>query len=156
MGHVRYSGHLDATPEAAWEVVVRPERYPDWDPLFCRVTDVAGALDRPGAAFRGVLRIAGRQLDARIEAISAERPRRLMLVGFAGPDLRFTWSWRFAPVGAGVEVSVELDYDLADNLAGDLADLLFVERSIGRSVRTAVENFGDLAKSLEASTAPVG
>lgn len=77
-----------------------------------------------------------------------------MLAGVAGNDLRLTWTWRFARLGRGVEVSVELDYVLADELAGDSADLLFVERSVGRSLRSAVESFTDLVQVRQLSTIP--
>lgn len=49
---------------------------------------------------------------------------------------------------------MELDYELADELAGDSADLLFVERSVGRSLRSAVENFTDLVQVRQLSTIP--
>ncbi len=154
MGHVRYSGHLDAPQDAAWDLATRPRRFPEWDPLFCGVIDDDQRLDRPGVAFRAVLRVAGRQLDGRVEVVAAECPRLLVLAGVAGNDLRLTWTWRFARLGRGVEVSVELDYVLADELAGDSADLLFVERSVGRSLRSAVENFTDLVQVRQLSTIP--
>ncbi|HEX8940621.1 MAG TPA: SRPBCC family protein [Candidatus Limnocylindrales bacterium] len=146
MGHVRYSGHVDGTEEAAWDLVTRSALYPEWDPLFCRVTPPAMPLDRPGASIDAVLRMAGRQISGHVEVAAAEPPDRLLLVGVAGEDVRLTWTWRVARLGRGIEVSVELDYELAEHIAGDVADLVFVERAVGRGVRAAVENLADLVQ----------
>lgn len=141
MGHVVHHIHIDAPPERVFELAIQIERLPEWQANLVEVRDVAGPGDRIGTSWTAVLKIAGRKLESRWEITRAERPTRLESSGTAPGGGRATMVNRFEPAADGTDSSIEIDYELPGGFVGDVADKLFVERSVERDTRHSAENF---------------
>ena len=75
MGRIHHNYHNDAPPEVAWAVGRDPNRMPEWNTTTVSVKDVSGSLDRPGATYTTVSKIAGRPLEVRwqVEQVDPSR-----------------------------------------------------------------------------------
>lgn len=133
--------HVDAPPDRVFELGANAERFPEWQTNLVEVKDVTGKLDHVGAAYTGVMKIAGRRLEARWEVARIEKPSYTELRGSAPGGGRATMITRSEPAGGGSDCTFELDYELPGGFIGDLAFKLFAERSVERDVRHSNENF---------------
>ena len=141
MGHVLQTGHIDAPPEKAFAVAIDAARIPEWNASVSEVRDITGSLDQLGSNYVSVLKLGGRLLEGRWEVSRVESPRLLEFTGTAPGGGRATATNRFEAVGAGTDVTIEIEYELPGGFIGGMADKLFVERAIERDVKHSVENF---------------
>ena len=141
MGHIRQNFHVDAPRERVWELAADATRLPEWNTSFIEVKDVSGPLDRVGASYTSVLKLAGRRLEGRWELSRVEAPSLAELTGTAPGGGRATYTARYEAAGGGTEVTWELDYELPGGFVGDVADKLFVERANERDFKHSAENF---------------
>ena len=141
MGHVRQTGHIDASPDRAFAIATDAARIPEWNSSVVEVKDISGSLDQVGSSYVSVLKLAGRPLEARFEASRVEAPRLLEFTGTAPGGGRATATNRFESAGGGTDVTIEIDYELPGGFFGGIADKLFVERAIERDVKHSMENF---------------
>jgi len=141
MGHVLQTGHIDAPPEKAFAVAIDAARIPEWNASVTEVRDITGSLDQLGSNYVSVLKLGGRLLEGRWEVSRVESPRLLEFTGTAPGGGRATATNRFEAVGAGTDVTIEIEYELPGGFIGGMADKLFVERAIERDVKHSVENF---------------
>ena len=74
MGRIHHEYHIDAPPEVAWALGRDPNRIPEWNTTTVSVKDVSGPLDRQGATYTAVSKIAGRPLEVHWQD-RAGRPR---------------------------------------------------------------------------------
>ncbi len=141
MGHVVNSIHIDAPAERVFELSIDAQRLPEWQNTVIEVKDVSGPLDRVGAGYTAVMKIAGRRLDGRWEVTRVEKPSYFEVTGTAPGGGRATVITRIEPAGDGTDSTVELDYELPGGFLGGFADKLFVERAIERDMKHSGENF---------------
>lgn len=154
MGHVVNTIHIDASPERVFEYGLNAERLPEWNATFAEVKDISGPLDRVGASYTSVLKIAGRRLESRWEVTRFEKPTYFEMAGTAPGGGRATVITRNEPADGGTKSTVELDYELPGGFLGGFVNKLFVERAIERDVKHTSENFKAIVEA-EALT-PVG
>ena len=140
MGHVVNRFHVDAPPERVFELSIQAERFPEWVNTLVEVKDVSAPLDRVGASYTGVMKIAGRRLEGRWEVTRVEKPRYLETTGTAPGGGRATTITRLEPAGGGTDSTFELDYELPGGFLGGAVDKLFVERAMERDVIHSGEN----------------
>jgi hypothetical protein len=105
MGHVHTTTQVDGPLEAAFEFGANPERVPEWLSMAVEVKAVSGPLDRVGAGYTAVMKIAGRKLDARWEVARVEKPRLLELKGATPGGGTATFTMRYAQVADGTEIT---------------------------------------------------
>jgi carbon monoxide dehydrogenase subunit G len=141
MGHVRQTGHIDASPETAFALALDAARIPEWNSSVIEVNDVSGPMDQVGSSYVSVLKLGGRRLDGRWEVSRVEAPRVLEFSGTAPGGGKATAKNRFEPAGDGTDLTIEIDYELPGGFVGGMADKLFVERAIDRDVKHSIENF---------------
>ena len=141
MGHIRHTFHVDAPPERVWELAADAKRIPEWNVSFIEVKDVSGPLDRVGASYTSVLKLAGRRLEGRWELSRVEAPSLAELTGSAPGGGRGTYTARYEAAEGGTDVTWELEYELPGSFVGGIADKLFVERANERDFRHSAENF---------------
>jgi uncharacterized membrane protein len=141
MGHVRQTGHIDASPDKAFALAIDAARIPEWNSSVVEVKEINGSLDQVGSSYVSVLKLGGRPLESRWEVSRVESPGALEFTGTAPGGGRATAKNRFESAGGGTDLTIEVDYELPGGFVGGLADKLFVERSIERDVKHSVENF---------------
>ncbi len=141
MGHVHTTTQVDGPLEAAFEFGANPERVPEWLSMAVEVKAVSGPLDRVGAGYTAVMKIAGRKLDARWEVARVEKPRLLELKGATPGGGTATFTMRYAQVADGTEITVECEYELPGGFVGGMADKLFAERAVEREFKHSMDNF---------------
>ena len=147
MGHVRERFHVDAPIEVCWELGADPGRFVEWQEGVLEVKDHTSKLDRVGDGYSPVFRIAGRKLEGRFEVSKIDKPRLLELTGSNPAGARGKSTQWMEPAGTGTDITFELEYELPGGFVGDLADKLFMERSIERQIRHSNENFKALCEA---------
>jgi uncharacterized membrane protein len=141
MGHVRQSGHIDASPDAAFALAIDASRIPEWNSSVSEVRDVSGMLDHAGASYVAILKLGGRPLESRWEVSKVEKGKLIEFTASAPGGGRATAVTRVEATGGGTDFAIEVDYELPGGFVGGMADKLFVERAIERDVRHSLENF---------------
>ena len=146
MATVRDQFHVDAPPERVWQAAIDANRLPEWQTSVVEVGDVSGPLDRVGARYASVNRLAGRPIEGEWEVTRAEPNRLLELRGTAPGGGRALNRVTFTPTDGGTDVAVEFEYELPGGFLGQFANRLFVERAVQRDVRHSGENFKALCE----------
>lgn len=140
MGHVKVSVPINAPMELAWKLSNDLERFPDWQTQLIEIKDVIGIYPAVGSAYVSVERIGGRQFETRTAVVEADPPRRLVqTVTIPGGHATFTTWFEQAPTG-GLLATFEAQYELPGGFFGTLAEKLFFDRAMERSVRHTQEN----------------
>ncbi len=89
----------------------------------------------------------GRKLEGRGEVAEVEKPKLLKITGTSTQGGSLTALYHFTPVGiAGTDVEMEIDYVLPAGFLGQIADKLFIEKSVERDLRHSIENFKALVE----------
>ena len=150
MGHVRDSFYVDAPPDAVWSVAVDPQRIPEWNATVVEVRDVSGPLDARGSRYTTVSKIAGRPLDITWTVESVERP----LHAEASATTPLGGSARqvvhYQPEARGTRVNVDIEYEIAPGLLGQVVSKAFADRAIERDIKHSGGNFKALVEELTA------
>jgi len=146
MGHIHHEYHIDAPPEVAWAVGRDPNRMPEWNTTTVSVKDVSGPLDRQGATYTTVSKIAGRPLEVRWQVEQVDPGRLAEVTGSSPRGGSAHLIVRYEPEGSGTKLSTDLDYELPLGFLGDVADKLFAERAMTRDVHHSGENFKALVE----------
>jgi uncharacterized membrane protein len=146
MGRIHHEYHIDAPPEVAWAVGRDPNRMPQWNTTTVSVKDVSGPLDRQGATYTTVSKIAGRPLEVRWQVEQVDPGRLAEVTGSAPRGGTAHLIVRYEPDGSGTKLSTDLDYELPMGFLGDVADKLFAERAMTRDVHHSGENFKALVE----------
>jgi len=146
MGHVRDSFYVNAPPDVVWSVGADPNRLPEWNATVVGVKDVSGPLDAPGAHYTTVSRIAGRPLDIAWTVEVAERPRHAEASATTPLGGTARQVVHYQPEGNGTRVNVDVEYEIAPGLLGQVVSMAFAERSVERDIRHSGENFKALVE----------
>lgn len=152
MSHVRHSILIEAPPERVWAIGRDPERMPEWNTTVVSVKDADGPLDTLGGRFTVVSKIAGRPLDITWHIEEVEAPR--FFVATATTPLGGGARQRvdYEPEGTGTRVTIDMDYEIAGGLLGQVLSKAFAERAIERDVHHSAENLKAVVE--EGSTTP--
>lgn len=149
MAKVRNEVQIDAPPERVWEILIDPERLPQYNATIVEVSDATGPLDQVGASYNAVAKVYGRRIEGRWEVTEVDPLRRIVQRASAGDEGAATVIGTIEPAGGGTRAAVEVDYQLPAGFLGELADKLFVERSVERDVRHSGENLKALAEARD-------
>ncbi|GAC1519546.1 MAG: SRPBCC family protein [Chloroflexota bacterium] len=114
-GHLKHqievSVHVDASPDAVWDVIADVTRGGEWSGESCGCEWLDGATRaEPGARFRGRNRRRGWRWNRINEVASADRPRGLVWRTLPSALFRDSTEWRIAlePDAGGTRVSEEM------------------------------------------------
>ena len=146
MGRIHHEYHIDAPPELAWAVGRDPTRMPEWNTTTVSVKDVSGPLDREGATYTTVSKIAGRPLEVQWQVERVEPGRLAEVTASAPKGGSAHLVVRYEPDGSGTKLITDLDYELPMGFLGNVADKLFAERAMIRDVHHSGENFKALVE----------
>ena len=146
MARTHDSYYIDAPVERVWAIGSDPARIPEWNTTAIAVKDVSGPLDQPGSRVTVVSKIVGRPLDITWKTERVEPPR--FFESTATTPLGGSGRQRveFQPEGSGTRVTIDLEYEIAPGILGNVLDKLFAERAIERDVKHSGENFKALVE----------
>ena len=148
MPKIRNEIEIDAPPHRVWEILSDPERLPQYNTTIIEVSDATGRLDQVGTTYQAVARVYGRRIEGGWEVTEVTPLRRLVVRGSAPGGGAATVIGTLEPTDRGTtRAAVEIDYQLPAGFLGELANKLFIERSIERDVRHTNENLRALAES---------
>ncbi len=102
----RHSGSIiiKRSPEELYDMVADVTRMGAWSPVTAACSWDEGDGPRVGAKFTGRNEGPGRTWETRSEVVTADRGREFAWV-VAEPPTRARWSYSFAPVDGGTEVT---------------------------------------------------
>jgi uncharacterized protein YndB with AHSA1/START domain len=147
MPKIRSEIEIDAPPARVWEILSDPERLPEYSATIIEVSDATGRLDQVGSTYRGVAKVYGRRIEGTWEVTEVVPMRRIVQRGSAPGGGAATVIGTLEPTDRGTtRGAVEIDYQLPAGFLGELANKLFIERSVERDVRHTNENLKALAE----------
>jgi carbon monoxide dehydrogenase subunit G len=114
MSRFTYSIHVNAPPEAVFDVLTDPQRIPDWH-AGVEIKDVTGP-PAVGAAFTIVGTMLGRKQEHRRTITQFERPRVFAMEGPGGGMLA-----RFEATADGTDLVTDEKFDMPFGLVGEWA-----------------------------------
>jgi uncharacterized membrane protein len=141
MSQVRMTAHFDAPIDRVFELGTDFKRFPEWNVSYNEVTEVTGPTDQVGTRIFAVMQILGGFIKGSAEIIEVDRPRMLKMIGSGDKGGALETVYRFTPTADGTDLTIDIDYELPAGVVGQIADKLFVEKSIERAVRHSLENF---------------
>jgi uncharacterized protein YndB with AHSA1/START domain len=124
--------HVDAPPEAVFDVLADPYSYGHWVPGSSRTRHADASWPAPGAAFGHTQGFYGLGLKDTTEVVASERPRTLVLEARFRPFAINRVELRLSPSGAGTRV-VMVEYPTGGPAAwlhNPLMDLAFKLRNV--------------------------
>lgn len=135
MSHLSTTIHVDASPEAVFDLLADPSRGPEWQTLLTEMGQISGRPGGVGSSYTGYYRVAGRRMEGRFVVTAADRPRILQVAGTTrGGWAR--WTTLIEPADGGAEVRVALEFELPGEVVGSLFGLLTGTRLQGAFHRT--------------------
>jgi uncharacterized membrane protein len=147
MTSLRITGHYDVPIEKVFELGTDFKRYPEWNVSYLEVKEVTGPPDRVGTRIHAVMRLIGRTLEGWAEVAEVEKPRYMKLTGTSFEGGKTTVIYRLTPAGTGTDFETEIEYELPAGIFGQIADKLFVEKTIERDLRHSMESFKALVEA---------
>jgi hypothetical protein len=128
---------LASEAEALW---YDPQRWPAWVDGFGHVVKMEGEWPAPGARVVWNSKPGGR--GRVVERVTAYEARAGQTLAVEDEQLRGTQRVSFEPGEGGVELALELEYELKEtNVLTPVTDLLFIRRALRDSLRRSVTRF---------------
>jgi len=140
MPKVRSEIEIGAPPERVWEVLIDPERLPQYNVTIVEVSDATGPLDQVGSTYQAVTKVYGRRIEGRWEVTEVTPLRRTVQRGSGAGGASAIVDGTIEPSGDGTRAAVEVEYQLPAGFLGEVANKLFIERAVERDVRHTMEN----------------
>lgn len=145
MGHVRTEIRIKAPLDHVWDLAMKTERIPDYNP-YMETTSFSGPLDVVGTTFSSAFKLLGRTSKGTGTVVEVIPHKLLRLKGHDEHGGDTEWTYRFQPVDQGVFCTLDVDYS-PKSFVGEILDRLILERALERSIRHMAENFAALAES---------
>jgi hypothetical protein len=128
---------LASEAEALW---YDPQRWPAWVDGFGHLSKLEGEWPAPGARAVWDARPGGR--GRVVERVSAYEARSGQTLAVEDEKLQGTQTVVFQPGPDGVEVALELEYEIKHaNVFTPLTDLLFIRRALRESLQRSLNRF---------------
>ena len=128
---------LASEAEALW---YDPQRWPAWVDGFGHLAKLEGEWPAPGARAVWDSRPGGR--GRVVERVSAYEARSGQTLAVEDEKVRATQTASFAPGPDGVEIALELDYEIKNaNVLTPLTDALFIRRAMRESQQRSLNAF---------------
>jgi uncharacterized membrane protein len=141
------TSHYEVPIERVFELATDYKRYPEWSVSYAEVDKISGPPEQVGTKFHTFMKVLGRRIEGSMEVVEVEKPRLLKLSGTGIEGGKLTMLYRLMPAGTGTDFEIEADYELPAKILGQIADKLFVERSVERDLRHSIENFKELVEA---------
>jgi uncharacterized protein YndB with AHSA1/START domain len=132
---------IRASPERVWDVLVDPDRSPDWE------AGLVALLDEPAASCTQVMSFRGRRLHGEVEVTEAFAPhRRAMRVQ---PPLTVTGlrRERLVETDAGTQLTIELNYESRGGPLGALLNVALTRPRLAMVLSESARNLKRLVES---------
>lgn len=146
MGRVSVTRTVDAPVADVHMFVVDPYAHPRWLPMIRRITEVDGRLHTVGATFTAEVDLAGRFLETRWRCVDVDPPMSTTLEVRSEGGGEACFVITLGDLDGRTEVHLEATYELPGGPIGELADRLFLERTIARQVDRALDLLRVLAE----------
>jgi uncharacterized protein YndB with AHSA1/START domain len=127
--------HINASPDAVYDVICDPARMGEWSPECYRVDwlDGASAPARPGARFKGRNRYGPIRWSMTCEVKSAEPGREISWSTVEGDREQVRWTYRLEPMTGGTDLVESFDVHWLPFRAVLFEDYLMIDRDRGRA-----------------------
>ena len=140
MGRVRAAVRVPGLASEAEALWYEPQRWPAWVDGFGHVVKLEGAWPATGSRAVWDSKPGGR--GRVVERVSAYEARAGQTLAVEDEQLQGTQTVTFEPGEDGVEVALELEYELKhSNVLTPLTDVLFIRRALRDSLRRSVTRF---------------
>lgn len=145
---VRKTTHLDAPPEKVFDLGIDFKRWPEWNINYHEAPEILGAGPIGiGTKIRMTMHVLGRRSEGTAEVVEFDRPTLLKTKGTSTDGGTMTLTYRLTPAGTGCDLEVVAEYDPGVGILGQIADRLFIERTVERDIDHSLANFKALVET---------
>lgn len=145
MGKARMRAHVEAPIEAVFDYLADFRHTPEWVTSIIDLT-AEGPMAKVGDRFSGTMKVLGHRYTGEGQVTEFERPRLVAFASTSSEGQHQTWTTHLTPAGKGTEVDMEIDYEVPMSVLGAIADKLFIERTVQRSLDQSRDNFVSLVE----------
>jgi len=146
---IRKRYHFDAPIEKVFELGTDFKRYPEWNVAYPVTKEIIGQPRTVGTRIELTMRLLGRDIDSTATIAEIDPPRYMKLTGLSADGGKSTAIYRLTPAGEGADLEFEFEYELSAGILGNIADKLFVERTVERNLDHSAENFKALVEARQ-------
>ena len=139
MGTARMHAHVETPIEAAFDYLADFRHTPEWVTSIVELT-AEGPMTKVGDRFSGTMRLLGRTYTGEGQVTGFEWPHLIAFASTSSEGQHQTWTTRLTPEGSGTDVDMVIDYEVPMSLLGAIADKLFIERTVQRSLEQSRDN----------------
>jgi hypothetical protein len=151
VGFVNLSRHFEVPPERVFATVTDPSRLATWLTLVEELNGSTPTLQAVGDGFQARMRLGHRHLDVAWRVTKVIEDRVLLVEGSGyGDGGSAAARFEFGAWDGGCQLEVELEYELPGGFVTELADRLWVERSIAHDLERSLDRLQELTAPLPA------
>jgi uncharacterized protein YndB with AHSA1/START domain len=139
MGTARMHAHVETPIEATFDYLADFRHTPEWVTSIVKLT-AEGPMTKVGEHFDGTMKLLGRTYTGEGRVTEFEWPDLIAFASTSSEGQRQTWTTRLTPEGTGTGIDMVLEYEVPMSLLGAIADKLFIERTVQRSLEQSRDN----------------
>jgi uncharacterized membrane protein len=145
---VRKVAHFDVPLEQVFDLGIDFKRYPEWNVNYHEAPEILGAGPIGiGTKIRTTMYVLGRKSEGTAEVLEFDPPKLLKTKGTSIDGGTMTLTYRLTPVGTGCDLEVVAEYEPTVGILGQIADRLFIERTVERDIEHSLANFKALVET---------
>jgi uncharacterized membrane protein len=145
---VRKVAHLEAPPQQVFELGIDFKRWPEWNVNYHEAPEILGAGPIGiGTKIRSTMHVLGRKSEGTAEIVEFDPPKLMKTNGTSTDGGTMTLTYRLAPAGRGCDLEVVAEYESTAGILGQIADRLFIERTVERDIEHSLANFKALVET---------
>jgi uncharacterized protein YndB with AHSA1/START domain len=137
--------HVEAPIESVFGYAVDFRRTAEWNVTVVEM-DAEAPVAKIGDHFTGTMKFLGKTYKGEGQVTEFDRPRLLAFTSSSAEGGHQNWTTHFSPAGTGTDVDVVVDYEVPKSLLGAVADKMFIERMVQKSLDQSRDNFVALAE----------
>jgi len=138
MSHISRAATVAADAETCFDYIADPDLAPLFLPGLYSITPIEVEPKGLGNTWGFEYDMFGVSLKGEAECIAYERPSKYAWKSTSGVETQFTYE--FETVDEGTAVTVEVHYEVTDDMIGKLADATVLERMNEQEADTALRN----------------
>lgn len=144
--------HVDASPDAVWDLLSDAERMGEWSPECYRVAwlDGASAPAKPGARFKGWNRYGPIRWKQTCEVKAALPGREIAWSTMQGDREQVRWTYRLEPTDDGTDLVESFEVKWLPFLGVFFEDFAMIDRDRRRAAAMAT-TLGRIKSAAEAA-----
>lgn len=131
--------------EEVFDYTASPVNGPSFIPNLNENTNIKPEKPGLGQTFDWHFNLIGVDLKGKAEVIEFDRPKKATIKTWGSTNS--IWRYLFEKENGNTKITVEVDYEIPENILGKLMDKLIIEKINQKSARQMLENLKDILEA---------